>query len=608
MTNRTNQTKSNLLWLVLFVLSFLGLIALRFHLIHGVIATVTGCSGYQCHTWQSLLFDARILALLLVMIGIAAAWRNRLIKASMAVAGVLVIVLFAVDIFTMHFLSVRLTLRDLFKFSGEFNTSQAMLGPIVTSTNGKLLIALLLASCITMLGVCWRLQGSRKLGIALLASTLVLLGLRWLPNNGEYVVQYIYRDYLTNNLPGGDEEEFSDAFKQTLAQTPLPQSTCTAGAARPRPVILLLIESFSLYQSKLLSGMEDYTPELDQVIRRYAYLDKFYANGFTTDAGMIALFTGLAPLPGVKHYQSTNAYSGYEAAQQDLFARLTEQGIPTQYFTSAGLAFLDTGDWLAKLGFQMIEGPEHPFYAGMPRGVFSDPGDKALYDRYLQWLDGERAPGPFFSVIKTITTHIPFVLPDASARGEEAAFRYADKAAAEFVAQLEKRDFFNQDGLLIITGDHRSLTVERPGEKQKLGEAALARVPAILVGKEYEKVGAIAGQWQQMDLIPSVLSAMSMQSCVSSFQGRFLPPLAEPRYVLHVDGAYRDRVLVKIKGKKKPVYVHLNGDDTNWLDTKGLSDRDNIVLTQIDRQRAQLPTVVTDHTRKVLQSNGFLKQ
>ena len=77
---------------------------------------------------------------------------------------------------------------------------------------------------------------------------------------------------------------------------------------------------------------------------------------------------------------------------------------------------------------------------------------------------------------------------------------------------------------------------------------------------------------------------------------------------MHVDGAYRDRVLVKIKGKKRPVYVHLNGDDTNWLDTKGLSDRDNIVLTQINRQRAQLPTVVTDHTRKVLQSNGFLKQ
>lgn len=108
----------------------------------------------------------------------------------------------------------------------------------------------------------------------------------------------------------------------------------------------------------------------------------------------------MCPFPQVNRYHSTHTFSGYEQPQQAFFATLAQHGIPALYFTGADLQFLGTRDWLQTLGFSHIEGPEHPAYAGLPRGSFNDPGDAALYQRLLQWLDHERPHSPFFAVVQ----------------------------------------------------------------------------------------------------------------------------------------------------------------------------------------------------------------
>src|SRR5262250_2646199 len=75
----------------------------------------------------------------------------------------------------------------------------------------------------------------------------------------------------------------------------LPQ-TCADAAATPRNVVVVIVESLSAYQSALLGGPQDWLPHLDAVARANHYFTHFYANGFTTDGGEIALLTGRPPL------------------------------------------------------------------------------------------------------------------------------------------------------------------------------------------------------------------------------------------------------------------------------------------------------------------------
>ena len=71
-------------------------------------------------------------------------------------------------------------------------------------------------------------------------------------------------------------------------------------------IVLVIVESLSSYHSALLGG-NGWTPELDRIAGHSRWFTNFHANGFTTDHGLIALFTGKAPLPSVGRYGGTRA-------------------------------------------------------------------------------------------------------------------------------------------------------------------------------------------------------------------------------------------------------------------------------------------------------------
>ena len=55
--------------------------------------------------------------------------------------------------------------------------------------------------------------------------------------------------------------------------------------------------------------------------------------------------------------------------------------------TTGDLAFLDKTSWLRSLHFDHFEGAENAFYDGWKRRHFNAAEDKALYLRFLQWMD-----------------------------------------------------------------------------------------------------------------------------------------------------------------------------------------------------------------------------
>jgi len=137
--------------------------------------------------------------------------------------------------------------------------------------------------------------------------------------------------------------------------------------------------------------------------------------------------------------------------------------------------------------------------------------------------------------------------------------------------------------VLLVLGDHRSMTPIKPGEYEKFGESAYARVPAWLFGQTGLPAGPIDQPFQQTDLIPSVLRLAGSESCRTPAQGAFLGgALAPARYVLHSGGLHRDRIDVFHDGVQSS--IQLDGDQTRWL---GPAPRDGAALiAEVNRDRA----------------------
>jgi arylsulfatase A-like enzyme len=141
----------------------------------------------------------------------------------------------------------------------------------------------------------------------------------------------------------------------------------------------------------------------------------------------------------------------------------------------------------------------------------------------------------------TVSTHPPYVDPRSNTIDPENAFKYVDGEIARFYRELKQRGFLDH-GVLIVLGDHRTMTPLHEEEFAKWGDRAFSRVPFVVAGAvDMPKV--IDAPFQQTDIAPSIADFVGLESCTSSFVGHFLR--AEPKapdYVLHVRGDDRDRL------------------------------------------------------------------
>lgn len=584
--------------------SFWALSWMRLQLVDRTVGDYSGCPS---HCFDGVVFgsDALIFAILLALVGLS--WlMPRVIRLLLATGGVLLITCYAVDIAVFDLLNNRLNLPDILRYAGDVRLNSTVALPTFSSARSVALLVLTGLTGLSLVVLTWRRPSgaSRVSGLWPILMVPLLLGMHEEADEVGHIAANNYRDLITINLPSGEDQPYSAARLTALEHADPPPKTCLAPTRppHPRPVILLVVESLSLYHSQAMSGLGHELPQLDELAQKYSYIESFYANGFTTDGGLIALLTGQVPLPTVHRYQSFNAYEGFENDRHHAFQQLRAADISTWYFRTADLGFLNTGAWLRYLGFDHVEGPENPFYQGLPRGSFNEPGDHALYQRFLHWYTHERANDRFFAVLQTTTTHPPFRIPGQPGHNENNAFRYADQEIGQFVRALEQQHFFDR-GLLVITGDHRSMTVRRPGEQALLGMEAPARIPAVLLGAEFRQGGPLPGRWQQTDFLPSLLAANGLRSCTDALTGRFLGPQVEPEVILHAQGLARDRVLVRLRGQDEPLEIELDGDQTHWVTPPSSEPLD--VVHEINRQRALRPEAPENFTENLLRWYGL---
>jgi len=103
-------------------------------------------------------------------------------------------------------------------------------------------------------------------------------------------------------------------------------------------------------------------------------------------------------------------------------------------------------------------------------------------------------------VLATTSTHLPYTHPQNGPDTAKAVWDWSLQQLTEFYRKLEKAGYF-EDGILLITGDHRQMRPLTEKETKRYGDSARARVPLLLIGKDYPRSAIDDRFFQQSDLL-----------------------------------------------------------------------------------------------------------
>lgn len=570
------------------------LVVFRAALLDYRMRPLAACGG--CTALLTVQHDAGVLGALLLFFALAQRPRPAPLRVGLRLFICAVVILYGLDVLVVFLYNMRLVVDDFFKYGREVGGILTIARQMIETPAGigTLVVILMLAGLMSVF-----VRASAGLGrratVAVATAGLILLGIGLLPTRRFFPHAWAYRNVFGVNLERGILSSYSEAFADTLRAGHRDLRVGEACSVRPpaRPnVILVVVEGVSMYHSRFFSGLGDATPNLDRIAARHRAFTRFWANGFTTENGLISLLGGEVPTPGPEQIEFGGgfAFDGFFDLPRSLPRLFDAHGYRTAFLTTGDLSFSGKGAWLTALGFHEVRGHEDPFYDGWPRLHFRAAPDSALYLRALHWLDEQPADRPYFLVVETVSSHHPFIEPESHAKSEQAVFRYADRQLGRFYDALGTRGM-PDSVLLVVTSDHRTMTPVRPEELERFGEEARALVPLVIADPAHPGARRVESRFQQVDLATTFAAMLTGSSCPTTVRGDLLSnPPTPPRCVLHTRADDRGRVDV-VCGEERAA-IRLQGDRTkiesgHLTDPRSLVDQVN--YERLERGAVRLP-------------------
>ncbi|WP_322993509.1 LTA synthase family protein [Limnohabitans sp.] len=514
----------------------------------------------SCLLKQSMVHEIQFLLIALALHQFSS-WLNwRWLGTAVRLLLLTCLLIMLIDVAVLRLFGVRFNWQELLKFSGELVAVKAFTLQFFNDPIGAL-VAIFLTLCLMALSLVYVVRSTAS-------STSKRSVYPWtLPMAMALLMQPMqernfHTPYLENSVSAftRPQTRLTAYGKDPLmnAKEPMPQQ-CSQGMGKSPNLILLVVESLSSFHSQALGKMHNWTPQLDHWLQRGLSAKNFHANGITTEDGLVALLTGLAPIP---RPQAGNMFTQYAQVPNSIPQHLGKAGYSTAFLTTGNLSFMGKQAWLRGIGFQEIEGHEHPFYDGMPRFHFDAATDEALYARAIQWMGG-RSASPYFLTLETVSTHQPFKHPVTGEKSLESVVRYADVAMGEFISKLSSSGFF-ENGYLIVTGDHRSMVPTSAKEANYFGDRAYAKIPLLILGPGLSGQQTV-GNFSQTDVFPTLMHLTDKgPSCAAKGQGNIWPGASrEPDCLLTRRPYDLDLVVAQCGDQNHP--IKLNGNQTAYI-------------------------------------------
>jgi arylsulfatase A-like enzyme len=259
-------------------------------------------------------------------------------------------------------------------------------------------------------------------------------------------------------------------------------------------------------------------PKLDALAQRHILLTRVISHQRQTNRGEYGILCG--DYPKLVTDQSKMTEQVYGPARRCLPETLREAGYSTAYIQSAPLGFMLKDQFMKKAGFEELIGDPwfDRSYARTDWGV----DDKAFFEQSLaRVVELHAAEPPFFATLLTVGTHHPFTFPEsATAEGarspQERAFRWADDALAEFLAQLEERGVL-RDTVVIITSDESAGLADAASATQRLLSQSWSFVVVMLPEPRAQRIDTL---YAHVDAALSVMDLLGREREAKRFVGR----------------------------------------------------------------------------------------
>jgi phosphoglycerol transferase MdoB-like AlkP superfamily enzyme len=300
-----------------------------------------------------------------------------------------------------------------------------------------------------------------------------------------------------------------------LFRTPGTQGSSIEFRAKPRNIVIILMESLSAEFVGALGASYHATPNLDQLVRKGILFERFFSQGTHTHQGLFATIVSFPHLPDFEYLMKT---SPGQQKFRSFITLLHEKGHESMYIYNGSFT------WDNQEGFFRNQGMKH--FIGRDDFVnpkFMDPtwgvSDEDVFLRGIEEISQATVKTPVFALLQTLSNHAPFDLPKPApfndVKGPDHliprlnGIRYADWALGKFMELAAKKPWFSET-LFVIVGDH-GFAFE---ESKAMMDLSVYHVPLLLyypgdtrfAGKRIKTVGS------QVDILPTVMGLAGISS------------------------------------------------------------------------------------------------
>jgi len=444
--------------------------------------------------WQAFLIfaglDSLYIALFLLLGVLHGFARLKILRTISWLALIFMSFIYLVDSLVLLALDEHASWFDIGRYSPE-------IGVVLSFFDGTAYSAILLL-LVSMFIICEFTQAAKKPSFVLLAIALLFSGL-----SAAYAPQPLARYAMLSPVGllksiGPQAPVSSYSAEQIEFYIELDREKVEIPASKP-DIILLIVESLSSIDSKKVSGHAGMLDGFDKLAEQGLLFRNFFANHQASEGGVIALLGGYPPM----HFPTASPYMFDEfAIQPSVTAEYRQQGYFTEFLTNSDLAFIGLNRYLDGLGLDRCRGrDEVDAMRTAPRIVQDAPSDVSLYGEALLTIQQlSLSHQPFFLTIATSSTHLPYTHPEEGADTPEAVWEWSLAQLTSFYRHLSEAGYF-EHGILLITGDHRQMRPLTATETARYGDSARARVPLLVIGKDYPADVIDERFFQQSDLL-----------------------------------------------------------------------------------------------------------
>jgi len=274
-------------------------------------------------------------------------------------------------------------------------------------------------------------------------------------------------------------------------------------------VVIIILESFG--SENVGRGQ---TPFLDSLITKSCYFKNGFANGKVSIDAVPSIISSIPSLMNNSFISSSFALNKVHSLPK-IFK---EQGYNTSFFHGAFNGSQNFDEYAKVAGFDEYYGKNE--YVGKE----SFDGKWGIFDEdFLQFYANKLSTfkKPFFSSVFTISSHVPYVIPEKyknkfpkGTTDIHESVAYADYSLRKFFETAKKQDWY-KNTLFVLSADHTSSSGDNEIDKTNIGKF---RIPILFFDPSNpELAGVNEKNFQQIDIMPSILDYLHIKTDMVSF-------------------------------------------------------------------------------------------